>query len=267
VAEGAVPRTVLADYFNDTPRQRVTALVDYVGVPDGQGIVYRMGDRMVRANNDVVSSITGFPSQMAENWRVLFNPGQRRLLARAMVDNSLLTAQRRKTLFSILLWGTLLVYAMVGIAIGFTNREALGAYQSGWSLFFYSLATSMFLPTPFEILLLNAAETIGVALTVFIAAMGKVVGSWLVLLMGDKAHEGLANLTEKNVAIRKIMNAMEAFARKFGYVAIFIIFAIPFMTDTAPLFVLAVLNMRKAPFLLVMFAAIVARSLIFLYLF
>lgn len=265
VADPTAQRTVFVDYFYDTPTQRVTRLVDYAADVTGEGLAYRVGDRLIKANNDVVSAITGFPAQMRENWSILTDPRRRKLLARALIDNSLMTQQRRKALFSILLWGTLFVWLFAGLIVGIVNRDALTTYQSGWSLFFYSLGTSLFLPTPFEILLSNAVEAIGVLATVLIAAFAKTVGSWLVLMMGDKANEGLDSLSETRPLLGKIMGAMEAFARKYGYFAIFVLFAIPFMTDTAPLFVLALLNMKKAPFLAVTFAAIVVRSLLFIY--
>jgi membrane protein DedA with SNARE-associated domain len=98
-----------------------------------------------------------------------------------------------------------------------------------------------------------------------VAAIAKTIGAWIVLMLGDKANEGLETMLEKHVVLRKIFEAMERFAQKYGYFAVFTLFAIPFMSDTAPLFVLAVLKMRKSIFLAVSFAAIVARSLLYLY--
>ena len=65
--------------------------------------------------------------------------------------------------------------------------------------------------------------------------------------------------------LKKLFRGLERFAARFGYFAVFVLFAIPFMSDTAPLFVLAVLKMRKGIFLAVTFAAIVVRSLLFIY--
>lgn len=257
--------TQLRDYFAPAPGRPVAALADWEGDASGRNVLLRFGDRLARANNDVVAALTGLPSQFRDNWRLLSDGGQRSLLLRSLVDESLLTPRRRKAVFSILLWGSLALWVAVGLVLFFVNRPALGTYESVYSLFFYSLATSIFLPTPFEILLSNAVGHLGVPWTVLVAATAKTAGAWIVLLLGDKANEGLETMLEKRAPLRRMFNAMERFAQKYGYFAVFVLFAIPFMSDTAPLFVLAVLNMRKSIFLAVSFLAIVARSLLYIY--
>ena len=256
----------LRDYWRPLPERRVAALVDWQDEAKGGGnFLYRLGDQVVKANNDVVSALTGLPAQFKDNWRLLSDPTQRRLLARSLVDESFLTPRRRKAVFSLLLWGSMAVWVGIGLALLVFDRGALPTYESVYGLFFYSLATSIFLPTPFEILLSRAVEDLGVFWTVTVAAIAKTAGSWIVLLMGDKANEGLATLLERKPLLKRMFRALERFAQKFGYFAVFVLFAIPFMSDTAPLFVLAVLKMRKSIFLAVTLAAIVVRSLLFIY--
>lgn len=265
MAAAPTPTTTFRDYLLPVRGRPVSALADYEGEAAGKNLLLRFGDRIAKANNDAVSGITGLPAQFRDNWSLLSDPAQRSLLLRSLVDESLLTPRRRKAVFSILLWGSLFVWVTVGVVLAIVNRDALGTYQSVYSLFFYSLATSIFLPTPFEILLSNAREHLGVFWTVAVAAVAKTAGAWIVLMLGDKANEGLETLLEKRAFLRRIFQAMERFAQKFGYFAVFVLFAIPFMSDTAPLFVLAVLKMRKSIFLAVSFAAIVARSLLYIY--
>lgn len=257
--------SVLRDYFAPG-KARLAALVDWQGVPESRhGIAYRLGDRLIKANNDIVGAVTGLPSQFRDNWELLSDPVQRRLLARALVDDALLTNRRRRALFSILLWGTLLAWVLAGVVVLLADRSALRTYESVYGLFLYSLATSIFLPTPFEILLQNAVDDLGVLWTVFVAASAKTAGSWIVLLMGDKANQGLASLVDRRPGLRRLFRSLERFAQHYGLWAVFILFSIPFMSDTAPLFILAVLRMRKLPFLAVTFAAIVVRSLLYIY--
>jgi membrane protein DedA with SNARE-associated domain len=255
----------LRDYLVPRPGRPVAALADWEGEAQGGNLLLRFGDRVARANNDAVAAITGLPSQLRDNWRLLSDPAERSLLMRSLVDESLLTPRRRKAVFSILLWGSLALWVTVGLVLFFVNRPALGTYESVYGLFFYSLATSIFLPTPFEILLSNAVKHLDVWWVVLIAATAKTIGAWIVLLLGDKANEGLETVLEKHAVLRKAFTAMERFAQKYGYFAVFAIFAIPFMSDTAPLFILAVLDMRKSLFLGVSFLAIVARSLLYIY--
>lgn len=259
------PPTQLRDFLAPMPGRPVAALADWEGDLTGRNVLLRLGDRVARANNDVVSALTGLPAQFRDNWALIRDPSQRGLLMRSLVDESLLTPRRRKAVFSILLWGSLAIWVTIGLVIFFVNRPALGTYESVYSLFFYSLATSIFLPTPFEILLSNAVKHLAVLWVVLIAATAKTIGAWIVLLLGDKANEGLATMLEKHAFLRRTFEAMERFAKKYGYFAVFVIFAIPFMSDTAPLFILAVLDMRKSFFLGVSFLAIVARSLLYIY--
>jgi membrane protein DedA with SNARE-associated domain len=261
----AVRPVQLRDYLGSVQGRPVAALADWEGDADGRNMLMRFGDRLARANNDALSGITGLPAQFVDNWKLLSDPGQRSLLLRSLVDESLLTPRRRKAVFSILLWGSLAIWVSVGLVLFFVNRPALGTYESVYSLFFYSLATSIFLPTPFEILLSNAVDHLGVLWTVVVAAVAKTAGAWIVLMLGAKANEGLETMLEKHAVLRKVFEGMERFAQKYGYFAVFLLFAIPFMSDTAPLFVLAVLNMRKSIFLAVTFLAIVARSLLYIY--
>jgi membrane protein DedA with SNARE-associated domain len=257
--------TQLRDYLGSIQGRPVAALADWEGDIEGRNMLLRLGDRLARANNDALSAVTGLPAQFKDNWKLLANAEQRSLLLRSLVDESLLTPRRQKAVFSILLWGSLAVWVAVGLVLFFVNRPALGTYQSVYSLFFYSLATSIFLPTPFEILLRNAVGHLGIVWTVLVAAVAKTVGAWIVLLLGAKANEGLETMLEKRALLRRIFHAMERFAQKYGYFAVFVLFAIPFMSDTAPLFVLAVLKMRKSIFLAVTFLAIVVRSVLYIY--
>ncbi len=239
-------------------------LADFVGEAESSNLTYRFGDRLVRANNDLVSAVTGLPGQFRDNWALISDPRQRKSLARALVDNNYLTDRRRRAIFSILLWSTLLVWLTVGVIVAAVNQDAYSSYQSGWALFFYSIGTSLFLPTPFEVLLGNAADAIGVSLTVAISSFAKTAGAWLVLMMGDKANEGMNAMLERHALLRRGFTAMEAFARKYGYGALFVLFAIPFSPDTGPLFVFALLKMKKLPFLIVTLMAFAVRSLLYL---
>lgn len=257
--------TVFRDYFGDGGLTGLTVLADFEGDADEKSFAYRFGNRLVRTNNDFFGAVTGIPAQFRDNWELLRDPLQRRLLARAMFDESLLTGQRRKALFSMLLWGGFALWLVAGIALAFVNREALPAYRSLFTLFFYSLATSLFLPTPFELILADAVKSIGVVWTVTVAAVAKVAGAWLVLMLGDKANRRVEGIISRWPRAQRVWERMVAFAQRYGYAVVFGLFAIPFMTDTAPLFLLSVLNMRKGLFLAVTFVAIVVRSLLFIY--
>lgn len=258
------PTTQLRDYLREG-HQPVTLLIPYTGEVETNTLGYRLGDRLVKANNDFISNFTGIPGQLRENWRILSDPEQRRQLARGLIAETGMTNRHRKALLSILLWSSILLYLVVALILGIVNREALGTYQSVWSLFFYSLGTSLFLPIPFEIILQDSVKNLGVAWTVLVAAFAKTLGAYLVLLAGDKASAGLETVLAKRPVMRAGFRALMALAQKFGLYFVFFMFVIPFNSDTAPLFLAALLRFKKSSFLIVMFAAVVIRSLIFIY--
>lgn len=265
VAEPQAPTTAFVDYLHEREHYRVTTLVRYVGEVETNTIGYRIGNRLVKANNDLIGSITGIPAQMRDNWNILSSTTQRRQLARGLIDENGMTTRHRKALLSMLLWGGIVVYLVAALVLGIVNREALGTYQSVWSLFFYSLATSLFLPTPFEILLGNAVDNLGVFWTILVASFAKTLGAYLVLLAGDKASAGLDTLMVRRPRMYKIVNLLRKGSKRFGLYFVFILFAIPFMSDTAPLFLAALMGFKKWSFLAVMFVAVCLRSLLFIY--
>jgi len=262
-----MPRTaMLRDYYVPSKLAKYTALHPFQGEdPRRRGGVYRLWARMVGANSHAYDTVLGLPGRLEENWLLLRDPRERRLMRQALRNDKLLTAERRKAIFSIMLWFTLITWALVGTVVAIVNRDALDFYRRGYVLFFYSLATSLFLPTPFEIILGNSVKGLGVFWTILVAAVAKTVGSWIVLMMGDKANEGLNQILGKKGIVARLFRGLQTIAQRYGYVAIFVILSIPFMSDTIPLFMGAMLKMRKVPFLIVTFCAIVLRSLIFLY--
>lgn len=263
--EEPTPKAVFRDYLVDRSGQRVTSLVEYRGEVETNTLGYRIGNRLVKANNDFISNFTGIPGQLADNWAILRDPEQRRQLARGLIAETGMTNRHRKALLSILLWSSVVIYLVAALILGIVNREALGTYQSVWSLFFYSLATSLFLPTPFEIILQSAVERLGVLWTVLVASFAKTLGAYLVLLAGDRASQGLETVLRRRPVLRAGFNGLKALAKKFGLYFVFVMFVIPFNSDTAPLFLAALLRFNKMAFLATMFVAVVIRSLIFIY--
>ncbi len=255
----------LRDYYRDDGVHVPVILADYVGDPTKKGRIRRSAEALVRANNRVTATIGDVPRQWEKDVDHLRDPLERKLLFRAFIDDALLTDERRKSMVSILLWGFLLAWALSGIILAVAARPALPNFKATYELFFYGVATSLFLPLPFETLLSTARASLGVGWTVLVAAVSKVVGAWLVLLMGDRANAGVEQLIGRFPRLRDVWNKATALAQRYGYAAVFVLFAFPFMSDTAPLFLLAVMHMRKSIFLAVTFVAIAVRCLLFFF--
>ncbi len=161
----------------------------------------------------------------------------------------------------------------------------LSAAEDPWvylPLFFaFSVAATVALPIPVEVGLLNPfvpAPSLIVAL-----AAGKAVGAVFVLRLGDRLGLRLARETLKYPRLAVLYARIEAWTRRWGYGALFGLQAIPFMTDTAPLYAFSTLHalparrafvaerrtelrqtLRIGPFVGVSFAAGVVRGALFL---
>lgn len=243
----------------------VSALADYVGDRAEAPRWQRWIVRLAAANSRLIDRIIAVPRQWEHDVDVLRDPLERRLLFRAFADDALLTEARRKSMTSVLLWGFLLLWGVAGIVVALAARPALPDFQATYSLFLYGIATSLFLPLPFETLLGAARAELGIGWTTTVASASKVVGAWVVLLMGDKAHGSLQATLRKYPRIQPAWDRLVAVSQRYGYVVVGVIFAIPFMSDTLPLVLLAVMSMRKSIFLAVTFVAVSIRCLLFFF--
>ncbi len=250
----------MRDYFEDDVR-KVAVLADYVQPP--RHVLERAARRMADANNKMIDTIIDVPRQWERDFDTVRDPLERRLLFRAFVDDALLTERRRKSIVSILLWSFVLAWAVAGIVVALVARPALPDFQAIYTLFTYGIATSIFLPLPFETLLRASERELGIPITVLVASVSKVVGAWIVLLMGDRAGGGIDAALERFPKGQQAWNAIVGLAQRYGYAAVFVLFVIPFMSDTLPLFLLAVMHLRKSVFLMVTFVAFVIRCLLF----
>ncbi len=259
-------RTEFRDYFGPDGVAEVTVLADYVGDREGHGPLRSGVESLVRSNSAMVGGIAGIPGQWARDVEILRDPLDRKMLWRALGNEALLTQRRRQTLVSVIIWSFLVAWAVTGIVVAVAARPALADFKATGNLFVYGVATSLFLPLPFETLLTTAARELGIIWTVIVAALSKVAGAVLVLLMGDKASTGLERSIRRYPALQAGWRWLQLQAQKYGYTIVFLMFAFPFMSDTLPLFLFAVMHMRKSIFLAVTFVAICIRCLIFFFL-
>lgn len=254
----------LRDFYGRGPQGDLVLLRDYEGPLPTNNFRVRLGDRVVSSNEKLLGSIRDVPGQVGDAWDVLRNPQQRSLMLRGLIREEHLNDRRRSALFTLVLLTMVILWGSVSLILLLANRSALGTYQSGWGLFLYSLGTSLFLPTPFEFLLASSRDQLGLVATVLIASLAKAMGAYMVLLVGDRASSQLDNLLEGKGIGARVFRMLKALAQRFGYAFIFLMFAIPFNSDTAPLFLFSVMRLDKGKAVLTIFAAIVLRSLVYL---
>lgn len=122
-------------------------------------------------------------------------------------------------------------------------------------LFLYSVAAAVFLPIPVEFALFLSPDTPFAAKAIVLAS-GKAVGSLLVFYIGYNVEEPIRRWSEKWTFFRWFVRFCEWFVTKLGYVGLFILLSIPFMSDTVVLYVFAVFNKEGKVLDMKMFALV-----------
>lgn len=190
----------------------------------------------------------------------------RRALLRALLDDRGLTQRRRIALLTLTCIVLGLAWLIMEIATFAFWRELLPFKHETDLLLFYGIGTRLFLPTPFEVLLLRSAAVIGPATAILVASIGATVGSWILFILGAQANKGLKVWTEKREWARKGWAWLERNAERFGYVLMGVILSIPFSPDAVTA-VFTVLGLQMRWFLLTIFLSCILRLALFLWLF
>jgi membrane protein YqaA with SNARE-associated domain len=152
-------------------------------------------------------------------------------------------------------------------------------------LFLYSILIAVVLPIPVELVLINPAFSdpaffAAAALTI---GAGKAVGAFLIFHLGVNLEGGIRRWSERLRFFALLVRFCEWLVRKTNYVGLYLLLSIPFMTDTAILYIYALFNppadpqkagaggerhaLRLAPFILTNFLGGVTRVALFLFVF
>jgi len=112
------------------------------------------------------------------------------------------------------------------------------------SLFIFSIAAAIILPIPVETSLVAVPESMPFIVPAVVLGLGKGTGAIVVFFIGAKIEQTVMRFGRWHW-FKWLLDKSEAFVRRFGYVALFVILCIPFMLDTVPLYVFSLLNKEK----------------------
>jgi uncharacterized membrane protein YdjX (TVP38/TMEM64 family) len=108
-------------------------------------------------------------------------------------------------------------------------------------LFLYSAAAAVVLPIPVEVFLL-ANRTVDPIVSALVLGLGKGAGAVLVFYLGHKVNPWIGRWMGRHTVGGRILEVLEGFVRRTGWVGLLILLAIPFMSDTAVNYFYALLN-------------------------
>jgi membrane protein YqaA with SNARE-associated domain len=109
------------------------------------------------------------------------------------------------------------------------------------TLFVFSIGAAIILPIPVEAALVLAPEKMPFIIPALALGLGKGVGAMAVFFIGAKVEKTVLRFGKWRW-FKWLLDKSEGFVRKYGYYALFVILAIPFMLDTVPLYIFSVLN-------------------------
>ena len=198
--------------------------------------------------------------------RELSSAKGRRALLRALFDERGLTQRRRIALLFLCCVFLGLAWVIMEILTLVFWAELLSFKHETDLLLFYGIGTRLFLPTPFEVLLLRSSQVIGAPTAILVASIGATVGSWILFIVGAQANKGLKTWMRKRDWTRRSWGWLEANAERFGYVLMGLILSIPFAPDAVTA-VFTVLGLQMRWFLLTIFLATIFRLALFLWIF
>ena len=136
-------------------------------------------------------------------------------------------------------------------------------------LFAYTVASTLILPIPEEIGLLN--PFIPWYYLVLVLGAGKTVGAALVYPLGGRVGVALERWIARWPWAASWYAWVQRQVGRYGYPALFALLAVPFMTDTAPVYAFSIANPAEGPgrmrfggFLTANFLAGITRGFLFL---
>jgi len=116
-------------------------------------------------------------------------------------------------------------------------------------IFLYEVGTAVVLPTPSEIPVLGY-KYIPLAWIFLFAVLGKMIGAYIVFLVGDRAKKitRFQRFLDRHHWAKRFFGVSERFVRCYGVFAVFVLLSIPGFPDTASLYLFAIVGKRPILF-------------------
>lgn len=213
----------------------------------------KVGNALIRGTRAVMRGVVAVPERIlvhTENVSIhLASRTGRRTIKQALRDPKSATPYEKTAVLVVL------AFALVGIVLLLNSLFALalpGSWEDAYKVvladFTASLLSTVALPIPAEPLLILHTISLGPVLAITGLLLGKLMGSWMLYLIGDSLNDGLQKKTAKSPRLRRAVGWMQNNADRYGFWLLIPINAIPFLPDLLVL-VFAVSGMRFRSFM------------------
>lgn len=225
---------------------------------------------VTRSQRMLLRGVVTLPSTVTEGLEAtrteLSRPEGRRGLARALVDERSLTASRRKAILFLSAIMLFFVWLVAELFIGFVDDRLLAYKHATDVVLGYSAAAKLFLPFPHEPVVANYAGLLGWPTAVLASSVGGCLGSWLLYLAGAEANKRMEKRLTRRPMGRKFWGWLKRNSRRYGYALMGIILSIPLGPDAITA-LFALLRLKMAWFLAVIFVSSIVRMALYWYFF
>lgn len=213
----------------------------------------RVGTWGIRALRKGMRSLVTVPDIVLTHWENasvhLASRSGRRTLKTAFMDPRDASPQEKTLVLVLVSFG--LVGAVLLANTVFTTffPSALGMYRVGLGDFTASLLSVLALPLPVEGFLIAHTITVGALVAFSGLFLGKMVGSWMLYLLGDSLFDAIEKKTAKSPRMKRLVDRMQNGADRYGFLMLVVINGVPLMPDVL-VYVFALSGMRFRTFML-----------------
>jgi len=213
----------------------------------------RVGNAGIRGIRAGLRSLVTIPDIVLTHWENatihLASRSGRRTLRTAFQDPRSASPQEKTLVLVILAFGLVATVLALNTVFTAVFPEGATTYRNVLADFTASLLSVLALPIPSEPILIARTVAVGAVLAFTGLFLGKVVGSWLLYLLGDSLFDAITRKTAKSPRMKRVVGVMQRNADRWGFLMLVIINAVPLMPDVL-VYVFAVSGMRFRTFML-----------------
>lgn len=213
----------------------------------------RVGDAGIRGIRAGLRSLVAVPDMVlthGENARIhLASRSGRRTLRTAFGDPRNASPEEKTLVLVVLAFGLVASVLVLNTVFTTVFPQGAPAYRDALADFTASLLSVLALPIPAEPILIGRTIAVGAVLAFTGLFLGKLVGSWMLYLLGDSLFDAIEKKTAKSPRMRRAIGVMQRNADRWGFLMLVIINSVPLMPDLL-VYVFAVSGMRFRTFML-----------------
>ncbi|GEM_PF-4360572 len=167
----------------------------------------------------------------------------RRVMKKGFRDPTRLTNEEKGVMLFLAAIGLTAGILVVTFGLAVIARDLLPTWVSALKNAGANVLTAMGVPIPAEVLLILSVVADGAILAFVAAFVGRMVGVWLVYLLGDSLNHEIHKKTKKSPRMKRAVDWMNRNAEKRGFWILVVINALPLIPDVL-LYVFAVSGMK-----------------------